>query len=146
MFFILNLTFNGVMWGLFTKALTLATSTVRVSVINTSANFFITALLGLLIFGEELPGESYLRMWYGKAVDDFNAAILQAGSSGPQILASIENGFTSMSYFPRSPSFFLSQGVMNRSFAFLFNIWILIDISNLGFFSLNSMNSAQNDS
>lgn len=44
------------MWGLFTRALTLASSTVRVSVINTSANFMLTALLGWMIFGEELPG------------------------------------------------------------------------------------------
>ena len=55
-FFSLNLIFNAVMWGLFTRALTLATSTVRVSVINTSANFFLTALLGLVIFSETLPG------------------------------------------------------------------------------------------
>lgn len=53
----MNLAFNGIMWGLFTKALTLATSTVRVSVINTSANFMVTALLGAVVFGEELPGE-----------------------------------------------------------------------------------------
>lgn len=44
------------MWGLFTRALTLASSTVRVSVINTSANFVITALLGAAIFKEKLPG------------------------------------------------------------------------------------------
>lgn len=43
------------MWTLFTKALTRATSTTRVSVVNTSANFMLTALLGLLIFGEALP-------------------------------------------------------------------------------------------
>ena len=57
-FFLMNLAFNAVMWGLFTRALTLASSTVRVSVINTSANFMITALLGLMIFKETLPGKS----------------------------------------------------------------------------------------
>lgn len=57
-FFLMNLAFNAVMWGLFTRALTLASSTVRVSVINTSANFVITALLGALIFREGLPGKS----------------------------------------------------------------------------------------
>lgn len=46
------------MWGLFTRALTLASSTVRVSVINTSANFVITAVLGAVIFAESLPGKS----------------------------------------------------------------------------------------
>lgn len=45
------------MWGLFTRALTLATSTVRVSVINTSANFMVTAVLGAIIFRETLSGK-----------------------------------------------------------------------------------------
>jgi len=65
-FFLMNLAFNAVMWGLFTRALTLASSTVRVSVINTSANFMLTALLGLIIFKETLPGEptSALRQPY----------------------------------------------------------------------------------
>lgn len=58
LFFSLNLAFNGVMWGLFTRALTLGNSTVQVSVINTSANFVITALLGALVFSEDLPGRS----------------------------------------------------------------------------------------
>lgn len=55
----MNLAFNAVMWGLFTRALTLASSTVRVSVINTSANFVVTAVLGAIIFRESLPGESH---------------------------------------------------------------------------------------
>jgi hypothetical protein len=53
----MNLLFNAIMWGLFTRALTLASSTVRVSVINTSANFMLTAMLGFFIFSESLPGE-----------------------------------------------------------------------------------------
>lgn len=54
----MNLLFNAIMWGLFTRALTLASSTVRVSVINTSANFMLTAVLGWIIFHESLPGKS----------------------------------------------------------------------------------------
>ncbi|KAL8659162.1 MAG: hypothetical protein Q9226_000569 [Calogaya cf. arnoldii] len=54
-FFLLNLAFNALMWGLFTSALTRASSTTRVSIINTSSNFLITALLGLIIFSEKLP-------------------------------------------------------------------------------------------
>jgi hypothetical protein len=57
-FFLMNIAFNAVMWGLFTRALTLASSTVRVSVINTSANFIVTAVLGAAVFSEALPGES----------------------------------------------------------------------------------------
>lgn len=68
-FFGLNMIFNGVMWGLFTRALTLASSTVRVSIINTSANFMVTAVLGALIFSEKLPG-----LWW------LGAAMLVAGS------------------------------------------------------------------
>lgn len=55
----MNLAFNAVMWGLFTRALTLASSTVRVSVINTSANFMVTAVLGAIIFREALPGRPF---------------------------------------------------------------------------------------
>lgn len=57
------------MWGLFTRALTLASSTVRVSIINTSANFMVTAVLGAMIFAETLPG-----LWW------LGAAFLVAGS------------------------------------------------------------------
>ncbi|KAG9197949.1 hypothetical protein G6514_000668 [Epicoccum nigrum] len=68
-FFGMNLLFNAIMWGLFTRALTLASSTVRVSVINTSANFMITAVMSALIFSEDLPG-----LWW------VGAAMLVAGS------------------------------------------------------------------
>ena len=60
----MNLLFNAIMWGLFTRALTLASSTVRVSVINTSANFMITAVMSALIFSENLPG----LWWVGAAM------------------------------------------------------------------------------
>ena len=51
----MNLLFNAAMWALFTAALTRADSTTRVSIINVSANFMITAVLGWLIFSEKLP-------------------------------------------------------------------------------------------
>ncbi|KAL2267052.1 hypothetical protein VTJ83DRAFT_4329 [Remersonia thermophila] len=54
-FFGLNLTFNGVMWTLFTTALARGHSTTQVSIMNTSANFVLTALLGSAIFSEALP-------------------------------------------------------------------------------------------
>jgi drug/metabolite transporter (DMT)-like permease len=68
-FFGLNLLFNLAMWTLFTAALTRASSTTRVSIINVSANFFTTALLGLIIFGERLPP-----MWWA------GAGLLAAGN------------------------------------------------------------------
>ncbi|CAG7564149.1 unnamed protein product [Fusarium equiseti] len=69
LFFVLNLTFNGVMWTLFTKALARGTSTTQVSIINTSTNFMVTAVLGALIFSEVLPP-----LWWA------GAALLVAGN------------------------------------------------------------------
>jgi multidrug transporter EmrE-like cation transporter len=69
MFFGLNLIFNGVMWTLFTKALARGTSTTQVSIINTSSNFMITAVLGFFIFTESLPP-----LWW------VGAAMLVAGN------------------------------------------------------------------
>ncbi|KAF4435046.1 Transmembrane 42 [Fusarium acutatum] len=68
-FFVLNLTFNGVMWTLFTQALARGTSTTQVSIMNTSTNFMITAVLGALIFSEALPP-----LWWA------GAALLVAGN------------------------------------------------------------------
>ncbi|KAK6210473.1 Transcription initiation factor IIA subunit 2 [Pestalotiopsis sp. IQ-011] len=68
-FFGLNLIFNGVMWTLFTKALARGSSTTQVSIMNTSTNFMITALLGLAIFSESLPP-----LWW------LGAAMLVAGN------------------------------------------------------------------
>ncbi|KEF53130.1 uncharacterized protein A1O9_11038 [Exophiala aquamarina CBS 119918] len=61
-FFLLNLAFNAAMWALFTAALTRADSTTRVSIVNVSANFMITAVLGWIIFSEKLNG-----LWWGGA-------------------------------------------------------------------------------
>ncbi|EDN92637.1 hypothetical protein SS1G_08500 [Sclerotinia sclerotiorum 1980 UF-70] len=68
-FFLLNLVFNGIMWTLFIKALARGTSTVQVSIINTSSNFMITAVLGFIIFSESLPP-----LWF------LGAALLVAGN------------------------------------------------------------------
>ncbi|KAM0810614.1 putative EamA domain-containing protein [Seiridium cardinale] len=68
-FFGLNLVFNGVMWTLFTKALARGSSTTQVSIMNTSTNFMITAILGFIIFSESLPP-----LWW------LGAAMLVAGN------------------------------------------------------------------
>jgi len=39
-----------------------------------------------------------LRMWFGKAVQDFNSSVIQQGAQGPNVIASIGNGFNSTSY------------------------------------------------
>ena len=74
----MNLLFNAIMWGLFTRALTLASSTVRVSVINTSANFMITAVMSALIFSENLPG----LWWVGAAMLVAGSVIVGRGEEG----------------------------------------------------------------
>lgn len=43
------------MWTLFTKALARGNSTTQVSIMNTSSNFVITAVLGSAVFSEALP-------------------------------------------------------------------------------------------
>ncbi|KFY06912.1 hypothetical protein V492_07624 [Pseudogymnoascus sp. VKM F-4246] len=68
-FFALNLIFNGIMWTLFTKALSRSPSTTQVAILNTSANFMLTAILGLVIFSESLPP-----LWF------VGAALLVAGN------------------------------------------------------------------
>ncbi len=40
-----------------------------------------------------------LRMWFGKAVEDFNRAISKDGSDAPQLIAATSNGFVSESTF-----------------------------------------------
>lgn len=52
------------MWILFTRALTAATSSTRVSILNTAANFITTAILGMVVFGEKLP----LLWWLGASL------------------------------------------------------------------------------
>ncbi|KAL2865702.1 uncharacterized protein BJX67DRAFT_172904 [Aspergillus lucknowensis] len=52
----LNVLCNVIMWALFTRALTAAPSTTKVSITNTSANFLVTALLGMIVFREQVGG------------------------------------------------------------------------------------------
>eukprot|EP01122_Echinamoeba_exundans_P016273 TRINITY_DN8194_c0_g1_i1.p1 TRINITY_DN8194_c0_g1~~TRINITY_DN8194_c0_g1_i1.p1 ORF type:complete len:191 (+),score=27.83 TRINITY_DN8194_c0_g1_i1:40-573(+) len=55
--------FNAIMMNAFVKAMNFASSVTAV-VINTASNFFCTAVLGMLIFGEPLP----LLWWAGAAL------------------------------------------------------------------------------
>ncbi|KAJ5160237.1 FMN-binding split barrel-related protein [Penicillium canariense] len=60
----LNVLCNIIMWALFTRALTAGPSTVKVSITNTSSNFLMTALLGMVIFQESVGG----LWWLGAAM------------------------------------------------------------------------------
>lgn len=57
------------MWSLYTAALASGKSTTQVSIMNTSTNFMITALLGVAVFSEALPP-----LWWA------GAALLVAGN------------------------------------------------------------------
>ncbi|KAM7217067.1 hypothetical protein V8F06_007582 [Rhypophila decipiens] len=87
MFFGLNLVFNGVMWTLFTKALTRGNSTTQVSIINTSSNFVITAILGVAIFSESLPP----LWWLGAAMLVAGNVIIGQKDEGSKDSSSIES-------------------------------------------------------
>ncbi|RAK96653.1 uncharacterized protein BO80DRAFT_468443 [Aspergillus ibericus CBS 121593] len=52
----LNIICNIIMWALFTRALTASPSTTKVSITNTAANFLVTAVLGMGVFGERVGG------------------------------------------------------------------------------------------
>ncbi|PWY94084.1 hypothetical protein BO94DRAFT_621537 [Aspergillus sclerotioniger CBS 115572] len=52
----LNVLCNIIMWALFTRALTASPSTTKVSITNTAANFLVTAVLGMGVFGERVDG------------------------------------------------------------------------------------------
>lgn len=60
----LNALCNIIMWALFTRALTASPSSTKVSITNTSANFLVTAMLGMLVFQEQVGGV----WWLGAAM------------------------------------------------------------------------------
>ncbi|KAL1955514.1 hypothetical protein VTO42DRAFT_8468 [Malbranchea cinnamomea] len=53
-FFAFNVLSNIIMWALFTRALTASPSTTKVTITNTSSNFLVTGLLGMIVFGERI--------------------------------------------------------------------------------------------
>lgn len=65
----LSFLFTGTMWALYTRALSVSPSAVKVNIVNTASNFIVTAVLGALVFGERLPP-----LWW------VGAGLLVAGS------------------------------------------------------------------
>ncbi|KDQ63720.1 hypothetical protein JAAARDRAFT_29746 [Jaapia argillacea MUCL 33604] len=51
------------------------------------------AWIGLFGFMIGLTSFLIIRMWFGKAVEDFNQTIIEQGSNAPQLVASTSNGF-----------------------------------------------------
>ncbi|KAF8626524.1 hypothetical protein AX15_004829 [Amanita polypyramis BW_CC] len=54
----------------------------------------ISAWIGFLGFMIGLTAFTVVRMWFGKAVQDFNNFIISQGNSGPKLIANVGNGFT----------------------------------------------------
>ncbi|RAK75825.1 pyridoxamine-phosphate oxidase PDX3 [Aspergillus fijiensis CBS 313.89] len=77
----LNILCNIIMWALFTRALTASPSTTKVSITNTSANFLVTAVLGMVVFREAVGG----LWWVGAAMMGTGCIIVgmrEEGSGG----------------------------------------------------------------
>jgi len=53
----------------------------------------VTAWIGVFGFMVGLTAFLIVRMWFEKAIDDFNNAVIAKGSSGPKLIASAGNGF-----------------------------------------------------
>ncbi|KZP31298.1 hypothetical protein FIBSPDRAFT_1037748 [Athelia psychrophila] len=53
----------------------------------------ITAWIGVFGFMVGLTAFLIVRMWFEKAIDDFNKAIIAQGDKGPHLIASAGNGF-----------------------------------------------------
>ena len=54
-----------------------------------------TAWIGLLGFMIGFTSFLVIRMWFGKAVEEFNDEILKGGAGAPALVATISNGFIS---------------------------------------------------
>ncbi|KIL70797.1 hypothetical protein M378DRAFT_175175 [Amanita muscaria Koide BX008] len=54
----------------------------------------LSAWIGVFAFMIGLTSFAVIRMWFGKAVQDFNNFIVAQGNNGPKLLAEVGNGFT----------------------------------------------------
>ncbi|KAG0264440.1 hypothetical protein BG011_006799 [Mortierella polycephala] len=68
---------NAAMWTLFTKALNRSRSSATVTVINSAANFCITAVLGYLLFSEPLA----LQWWFGASLIVLGSVLVSSDES-----------------------------------------------------------------
>ncbi|KAL5022487.1 hypothetical protein ScPMuIL_001642 [Solemya velum] len=76
-FFVLIFLFNALMWTLFVKALQYCSSTVEATVTNTASNFFFTAVVSSVLFGEHLS----LLWWLGSVIILLGLLLIHRGSA-----------------------------------------------------------------
>ncbi|TMS35944.1 hypothetical protein L596_003228 [Steinernema carpocapsae] len=72
---------NVLMWWIHTKALKGSSSTLIVTLLNTGSNFLITALFGLLLFGESRT----LNWYFGLLLILIGTSIVARSSEKPKI-------------------------------------------------------------
>jgi uncharacterized membrane protein len=63
---------NGLMWLLFTSALSKAPASIQVTTINTSANLATTGIIGLMLFNENLS----IQWWIGAIFITFGSLLM----------------------------------------------------------------------
>ncbi|XP_071959070.1 uncharacterized protein [Antedon mediterranea] len=68
--------FNALMWTLFVKSLQLSRSSVQATVTNSASNFFFSAFIGHLLFGEPLG----IKWWIGSMLIITGLILMQNGS------------------------------------------------------------------
>ncbi|KAF9917768.1 hypothetical protein BX616_011359 [Lobosporangium transversale] len=71
---------NAVMWTLFTKALNRSKSSATVTVINSAANFCLTAVLGYALFSEPLT----LQWWFGACLIVLGSVLVSSSEASKQ--------------------------------------------------------------
>ncbi|XP_033104251.1 transmembrane protein 42-like isoform X2 [Anneissia japonica] len=69
--------FNAFMWTLFVKSLQLSKASVQATVTNSASNFFFSALIGHLVFGEALS----IRWWIGSMMIVSGLILMQRASA-----------------------------------------------------------------
>ncbi|CAG7659324.1 unnamed protein product [Allacma fusca] len=79
--FIMMIAMNAVMWTTFVKALRNCKTSLEATVTNTAANFFSSALVGQLIFGESVS----LLWWLGTLLIIFGLALMNYSQNGGSI-------------------------------------------------------------
>ncbi|XP_071785335.1 transmembrane protein 42-like [Asterias amurensis] len=69
--------FNAIMWTLFVKSLQLSRSSLEATITNSSANFFFSAVIGHLVFGEALSWT----WWLGSSIIVLGLWMIHKGSN-----------------------------------------------------------------
>ncbi|RKO89725.1 hypothetical protein BDK51DRAFT_14203, partial [Blyttiomyces helicus] len=76
-FLVLVFASNGAMWAVFTKALSVAPSSIQVTVVNSATNMCLTGILGKVLFEEPLSAQ----WWFGATFVVAGSVLLSEGQA-----------------------------------------------------------------